>query len=72
MDWFRLLSIFSFVFILIASIQFFQLRNQFKKLKIGDTLSNKLADRITKKIKVVITFLGIGSILAVIAILIGH
>lgn len=53
-----------------SSIKYYQLWIEFRKLKIGDKLSNEWIDDSRKKIKVALTFLGIGCILSIIGVLI--
>ena len=69
MDWSKLLAISSLIFMIFSLLKFYQLRSEFKKLKIGDLLSNELVDESRKKIRIAITFLGIGSILSLIGVL---
>jgi len=69
LDWSKLLAISSLIFMIFSLLKFYQLRSEFKKLKIGDLLSNELVDESRKKIRIAITFLGIGSILSLIGVL---
>ncbi|MDX5475955.1 MAG: hypothetical protein LPK00_10520 [Bacillaceae bacterium] len=70
MDWSIFLAILSLFFIILSAFEFFQLWSEFKKLKIGDMISNELVHNSRKKIILAITFLGIGSILSLIGIMI--
>ena len=69
MEWFQLISILSIILLIISAALFYQLRNQFKKLKIGEKLGNEIVYEYTKKIKIATTLLVIGVILEVIVIL---
>jgi hypothetical protein len=62
--------IFTLVFCLLASIQFYTFWKRFKNLKIGHTLSNEFVYKSRNNIKVAIAFLGIGCILRLIGVLV--
>ncbi|MED3624070.1 hypothetical protein [Neobacillus thermocopriae] len=70
MEWSILLAILAIVLVISSLIIFYQLWNDFKKLKIGDTLSNEFVDESRKKMKVAITFLGMSCIFSIIGVLI--
>ncbi|AIM17862.1 hypothetical protein HW35_17730 [Bacillus sp. X1(2014)] len=70
MEWSIFLAILSFVFVILSLITFYQLWNNFKKLKIGDKLSNEFVHESRNKMKVAITFLGISCIFSIIGVLI--
>ncbi|OIJ18059.1 hypothetical protein BKP45_10680 [Anaerobacillus alkalidiazotrophicus] len=70
MELYKILSILAAVFSILAAFQFYQLGRRFKKLQIGDTLSNELVAEARWKIKVSIVLFVIGSLLAIIVIFI--
>ncbi|WP_374717825.1 hypothetical protein, partial [Neobacillus sp.] len=69
-EWSIFLAILSFVFVILSLITFYQLWNNFKKLKIGDKLSNEFVHESRKKMKFAITFLGISCIFSIIGVLV--
>lgn len=70
MGWSTFLAILALIFMILSTLKYYQIQKAFKKLEIGDTISNELVDESLKKNRVALTLFGISSVLGIIGVLI--
>ena len=68
-EWFQYLLIVALIFNLLAAFQFLQLWKGFKKVKVGDTLSNELVSQMRSKLKFTTILVVVGAVLGLIGVI---